>query len=127
MSKLTKREALENCIRHWTYIAENDVTKKEAFETLWVNRDRPKALCWCCEYNYQQDPRTTRMGCAECPIDAWRVFNGKPACLQKDSPYALWDTTIPTRDERKVLALAIVELAKESLTNLKENEDGSPS
>lgn len=137
MPRLTKRQALEECVILWKAIALKSkntsyygLTEKGAMS---LKRDvidnvlpktRYQSDCPCCEYAQQHDinceyddgdSKTSR-----CIIPNWseyEVVQGHYACLNEDSPYYLWCYS-KSKAKRKQKALKIVELAKEALADL---------
>lgn len=134
MSRLTKRQALEECITLWQYLADNQVRvsnrvrhngnqvmqlKRKAISVVLPGKKYDEN-CPCCEYMHQQGLSCQK---AQKCIIHWsgnRSFQTKfTGCSHMGSPYFLWQTSNSSGTKIR-MALKIVELAKKALADLEE-------
>ena len=105
--KLTKRKALQECIRIWSVLAATGDGDKRSVK----NADKYESACPCCHYSKVNDD----LYCDEDCIIKW------PGswCLSAGSPFAKWEDAV-TRATCKKYAQQIVKLAEEALAKLDE-------
>lgn len=111
MGKLTKKQALEDCIVLWQHLADNPAdTKINAVEIVLPGKHYI-SNCPCCEYSLRHNGLRP---CATRCIISWPGGH----CQTYASPYHSW-CTVPYAKSTKY-ALEIVKLAKEALAKLEE-------
>ena len=124
MGKITKRFALEECIRIWSELAKTGSNDKSSVKGV----NKYESRCPCCEYSKQHG----RKYCPDHYLEGkclikWTSNNG--ACLDWDSPYADWEDwkniikdrkkhAKETIKDRKKHAKEIVALAIDALNHL---------
>lgn len=120
---MTEREALEETIVMWTYLAEVRATSKQPYlkAKQWLN------MCACCEFT--KDSFGT-VNCSICPLkDKWiqdagfvdEYHNQRFMCEHISSPFRSWSRCW---DTTKIDAYAwdIVRIAKEALAELNKSK-----
>jgi hypothetical protein len=106
MERLTKEEALQGCKRVWLWVAETGENKLDyPFE------ERPRNLCYACEYDDQNSGRFCNENC----IISWPGGS----CIAGESPYKAYCHAATYPDEKEA-ALAIAALCDKALEALHE-------
>ena len=114
---LTKRKALEECIKMWTWLSEcPGADKDDYFMEMEIN-DKPHSDCYCCEYAINN---WGFRNCNCCPI--WEgAANPRDGCSHPDSPYYKWCNT-EIKKGHKQYSKDIVKLAQKALDELDKEE-----
>lgn len=114
--KLTKKQALKECIKMWTWLAKHPTKNKSDYFSgkVFSQKSIPESFCYCCEYALQDGV----VNCPECPI--WEGAIGcSDGCYAQGSPYDRW-TGNNSLLERVKSAKEIVRLAKKKLAQLEQ-------
>ena len=113
---LTKRKALEECIKMWTWLSDHPEADKDDYFIAMEINDEPNSECYCCEYTINNGDC---IDCTCCPI--WEgAANPDDGCYHSNSPYYKW--TEAKSAVRSEYAIEIVKLAQKALDDLnKEN------
>lgn len=111
MAKLTKKQALRDCIILWQYLADSpSVDKKDAVKDVLPNKVY-EADCPCCEYDSQHSER-----CAHKCIVGWPNGN----CTDEKSPFLSWLKSEFNITDKTKYALEVIKLAEDALANLED-------
>lgn len=116
MTNMTKREALQQCLIVWDYLAKNPhIDPDNKPETVkYLLGYMPMNSCPACEYAGPGKP-----DCDRCPMDGW---DEEAVCYEShDGEYWRWNQ-MSTPNGRQSWAKAIADRARRSLENL-ETED----
>lgn len=140
LTKLTKRQALLDCITIWQYLADNPEANPvlldcSTFNTVWsikpddAKHDAILAVlpdkqymhdCPCCEYAEQHLTSCRKLG-NSCIIPNWsdEAYHkgGNVCCTVDASPYHQWRHSKSVETSVKA-AKAIIKLAKQALAKL---------
>lgn len=104
---MTKQEAINKHRQMWRWIADKTkerhkaVDKMDYFDENKLIGDRPKHLCWCCEYASSVNKDFHYM-CDKCPIE-WKIDESSriAPCCDRWSEYNVWDESVLKGDWRK--------------------------
>lgn len=125
------RMALEQCIELWSQIVAREILtweQKNALHIELFGYDQYEA-CPACEWDKIQCPKLRLPICACCPIDIWRKKHLTPSahtpCVGDLSSFGVWRKGRKSDQERLDGAKRIIELARESLAALNEDNDES--
>ena len=113
MKRLTRRQALQACIKIWNFMVKNPhLTKTQAIEKLNLE-NKYRNDCPCCDYsdNHKKDYCSTNC------IIKWGS-NEYRGCSQNFSPWILYITTFINTTENLQARINIVKLAKQALAKL---------
>jgi len=112
---LTKRQALEDCLKLWKALADR-AEDPNTPEVKYILAEemfgyKPIYACPACTYAAEEEEEEDDPQCELCPIDKWR--NGDRC---HDAEYTDW-VRAETTEERRSVANRIVKLVEESLAN----------
>lgn len=118
MRQMSKREALEACLRMWKWLAETGGTKEQYFIDNRQITNVPIFRCYACQYvrktQYNED--CLEKGC----ILKWPKsvdWDSSLPCCRGTSPFWKWSTSHDVKTKKKE-ARKIVKLTEKALKEL---------
>ena len=86
--KLTKKEALQQCVALWSWLAENPFREKVDWPGWEENGGKlqAKSYCFACEFSLQQEQEHRHCN-ANCILPCFAFLCG---CVATNSPYIRW-------------------------------------
>lgn len=122
MQDITKKEALEECYKLWSWLEKHPSKSKKdwpGWEDHYKTYTKQADLyCSCCDYDDLIDVPS----CEACPlISLWPHLN-KPtegSCIYSTSPYKKWDKSKSPKTKKKYAGIIANECAR--LLAIKEN------